>query len=162
MSSDILKTCKQTFSRHIFSPRNRDSTVCTGLVYFVSLKKLTEFIKWGLKLGRTQSWENISVCAKKKNLTSQDQKWVLWTVTGSQPLQYVYHSQSVEHRTGITEVMGSNPVETSEFFLGFICNCLSYFTTAKISFTSILYPQFTHMIFIIYTSHHSCFGCCCR
>ena len=24
----------------------------------------------------------------------------------------------------------------SEFFLGFICNCLSYFTTAKISFTS--------------------------
>ena len=24
-----------------------------------------------------------------------------------------------------------------EFFLGFICNCLSYFTTAKISFTSV-------------------------
>ena len=40
------------------------------------------------------------------------------------------------------------------YFSGLICNCLSYFTTAKISFTSILYPQFTHMIFIIYTSHH--------
>ena len=25
----------------------------------------------------------------------------------------------------------------------------SYFTTAKISFTSILYPQFTHVLFII-------------
>ena len=35
-------------------------------------------------------------------------------------------AQSVDHRTGIAEVMG----------LGFICNCLSYFTTAKISFTS--------------------------
>ena len=56
----------------------------------------------------------------------------------------------------------------------FLCNCLSYFTTAKISFTSILYPQFTHMIFIIYNSRHctaltlvctsncgvlQCFGC---
>ena len=32
--------------------------------------------------------------------------------------------------------MGSNPVEASEFSLGFICNCLSYITTTKISFTS--------------------------
>ena len=54
--------------------------------------------------------------------------------------------------TSIAEVMGLNPVGASESFLGFICNCLSYFTTVKISFTSILYPQFTHMIFIIYTS----------
>ena len=35
------------------------------------------------------------------------------------------------------------------FFLSFICNCLSYFTTTKITFTSILCPHFTHMIFII-------------
>ena len=69
-------------------------------------------------------------------------------------------AQSVEHRTNIAEVMGSDPVGASEFFLGFICNYLSYFTTVKISFTSILYPQFTHMIFIIYTSYslhiHGC------
>ena len=32
--------------------------------------------------------------------------------------------------------MSSNPVETSEYFLGFICNCLSCFTTVKITFTS--------------------------
>ena len=31
--------------------------------------------------------------------------------------------------------MGSNSVEASEFFLGFLCNCLSCFTTVKISFT---------------------------
>ena len=31
--------------------------------------------------------------------------------------------------------------EWRDFFLGFICNCLSYFRTAKISFTSILYLQ---------------------
>ena len=38
-----------------------------------------------------------------------------------------------------------------------ICNCWSYFTTAKISFTSILYPHFTHIIFIIYNSQQ-CIG----
>ena len=43
----------------------------------------------------------------------------------------------VERHTGITEVMASNPVDASDFFLGFVCNCLSYFTTAKITFTSI-------------------------
>ena len=40
-------------------------------------------------------------------------------------------------RPGITEVMGSNAIRASEFFLGFICNCLSYFATAKIYFTCI-------------------------
>ena len=44
-------------------------------------------------------------------------------------------AQLVKHRTGIAEVMGSNPVGASEFFLGFICNCLSDFITVKISFT---------------------------
>ena len=61
-------------------------------------------------------------------------------------------AQLVEHRTGITEVVGLNPVGASEFFLGFICNCLRYFITAKISFNSILHLQFTHIILIIYTS----------
>ena len=51
-------------------------------------------------------------------------------------------AQSVEHRTGIAEVMGSNPVEASECFLGFICNCLSYFKTAKISFSSVVVVYF--------------------
>ena len=37
-----------------------------------------------------------------------------------------------------------------DFFLGFLCNCLSCFTTAKITFTSILYPQF------IYDLYHTC------
>ena len=32
-------------------------------------------------------------------------------------------AQLVEHRTGIAQVMGSNPVEVSELFLGFVCNC---------------------------------------
>ena len=60
-------------------------------------------------------------------------------------------AQSVEHRPGLAEVMGLNPVEASDFFSGLslYLNCLSYFTTAKITFTSILYLQFTHMIFII-------------
>ena len=31
-------------------------------------------------------------------------------------------AQLVEHRNGIAEVMGSNPVGASEFFLGFISN----------------------------------------
>ena len=49
-----------------------------------------------------------------------------------------FTAQSVEHRTGIAEVMGLNPVGASECFPGFICNCLSYFIAVRISFTSIL------------------------
>ena len=64
--------------------------------------------------------------------------------------QLGFVAQLVEHHTGIAEVMGSNPVEASEFFLGFVCNCFSYFITARITFTCILYPQYNHMI--IYTS----------
>ena len=45
-------------------------------------------------------------------------------------------------------------IGVSEFFLGFICNCLSYFITARITFIIILYLQCTHMIFIIYASCH--------
>ena len=47
-------------------------------------------------------------------------------------------AQSVEQCTGIVEVMGSNLIKASDFFLGFLCNCLSCFTNAKITFTSIL------------------------
>ena len=43
-------------------------------------------------------------------------------------------TSTIEHRSGIVEIMGSNPVEASDFFL---CNCLSCFTTVKITFTSI-------------------------
>ena len=32
-------------------------------------------------------------------------------------------TQLVEHRTGIADVMGSNPVRASDFLGGFICNC---------------------------------------
>ena len=49
--------------------------------------------------------------------------------------QQGFIAQSVEHRTSIMDVMGSNPVGTSDFFLGFIGNCLSYFITARITFT---------------------------
>ena len=66
--------------------------------------------------------------------------------------QQGFIAQLVEHFcTGIMEVMGSNTVGAIEFFLGFICNCLSYFITARITFTCTLYPQCTHMIFIICT-----------
>ena len=41
---------------------------------------------------------------------------------------------STEHCTGTVDVMGSNSIEVSEFFPGFICNCLSYYITARITF----------------------------
>ena len=64
-------------------------------------------------------------------------------------------AQSVEHRTGIVEVMGSNPIGASECFLGFICNCFSYFITVRITFTCLLYPPCTRMMFIICRPCHS-------
>ena len=44
-------------------------------------------------------------------------------------------------------------VEASDFFLGFLCNCFSCFTTAKITFTSIIYPA-VHMWFNMSHAHH--------
>ena len=67
-------------------------------------------------------------------------------------------AQLVEHRTGIAEVMGSNPVGASEFLLGFLCYCFSCFITAitfssiNVSFTIVhvcdidLVPQFTFLV----------------
>ena len=66
-------------------------------------------------------------------------------------------AQSVEHRTDIAPVSWVRiALEPQNFFLRFICKpLLSYFTTAKISFTSILDPHFTRVMFTIYTSRHN-------
>ena len=48
-------------------------------------------------------------------------------------------AQSVEHCTGIAEVMGSNPVGASDFFLGFICNCLSNTSQLRISLSLLFF-----------------------
>ena len=53
-----------------------------------------------------------------------------------------------EPMTSAIPVWCSNPAGASDLFLGFICNCLSYLITARITFTCILYPRFTHIIFI--------------
>ena len=48
---------------------------------------------------------------------------------------------------------GSNISRWSlRFFSRFLCNCLSCFITARITFTCILSPQCTYMIFMIYTT----------
>ena len=45
-------------------------------------------------------------------------------------------------------------LKKNNLYLGFLCNCSSCFTTAKITFTrTILYPQFIYMIYIICTSY---------
>ena len=41
------------------------------------------------------------------------------------------------------------PLRPQIFFLGFLCNCLSCFTTAKITFTSIVYLQFIYYDFYL-------------
>ena len=51
---------------------------------------------------------------------------------------------------GLIGMKQRDPV-TDFFFLGFVCNCLSCFTTAKITFTSILYPQL--IIYYLYHMH---------
>ena len=56
-----------------------------------------------------------------------------------------------------TKVSGSNPIEALEFFLGFLCNCFGCFVTARITFTSILYPQCILWSYII--SRFLCLHC---
>ena len=43
-------------------------------------------------------------------------------------------AQLVEHRTGIAEVTGSNPVEALIFFRLLYSNCLNWKFTAKITY----------------------------
>ena len=57
-------------------------------------------------------------------------------------------AQLVEHRTGIAEVTGSNPVEALIFFRLLQSNCLNWIFTAKITYHLHIYPQF------IYESFH--------
>ena len=51
-------------------------------------------------------------------------------------------AQLVEHRTGIAEVMGSNPVEALIFFRLLLSNCLNWKFTAMITLHFHLLPQF--------------------
>ena len=60
-------------------------------------------------------------------------------------------AQLVEHRTGIAEVTGSNPVEALIFFRLLYSNCLNWKFTAKITYHLHIYPQFTYESFHI---HH--------
>ena len=73
--------------------------------------------------------------------------------------QQGFIAQLVEHQTSITEVMGSNPVEASKKNSGLSWNCFSCFTTARITFTIILYLHLhykydLHHIYM-YISFHS-------
>ena len=62
-------------------------------------------------------------------------------------------AQLVEHRTGIAEVTGSNPVEALIFFRLLLSNCLNRKFTAMIVLHFDLQPQFKYMNYFIYTSH---------
>ena len=59
-------------------------------------------------------------------------------------------AQLVEHRTGIAEVTGSNPVEALIFFRLLYSNCLNWKFTAKITYHLHIYPQFTYGSFHIH------------
>ena len=59
-------------------------------------------------------------------------------------------AQLVEHRTGIVEVTGSNPVEALIFFRLLNSNCLYWKFTAKITYHLHIYPQFTYGSFHIH------------
>ena len=64
-------------------------------------------------------------------------------------------AQLVEHRTGIAEVTGSNPVEAL-IFSGFFFPIASIGKfTAMIILHFDLKPQFKYMNYFMYTSHHN-------
>ena len=58
-------------------------------------------------------------------------------------------AQLVEHRTGITEVMGSNPVEALILFRLLLSNCLIGNFTAMITLHFHLLPQYKYELFHI-------------
>ena len=102
----------------------------------------------------SQLLTNLSSCywspEKIPRLQRDSNSWFLWPDIHLHLIcfQRGFIAQSVEHRTDmIAVVMGSNPVEASAFF--FWAFCLSCLITARITFTSILYPQFICMIYMV-------------
>ena len=69
-------------------------------------------------------------------------------------------AQLVEHRTGIAEVMGSNPVEALIFFFRLVLsNCLNWKKiTAMITLHFHLQPQYKYELFHIYSTSFHCTG----
>ena len=65
--------------------------------------------------------------------------------------QQGFIAQSVEHRTGIAEGMGSNPIGASEFLLGFICNS---FITERITFIYLYSLSTVHSYDLYHNTHH--------
>ena len=59
-------------------------------------------------------------------------------------------AQLAEHRTGIAEVTGSNPVEALIFFRLLLSSCLNWKLTAMIILYFHLQPQFKYELFHIY------------
>ena len=67
-------------------------------------------------------------------------------------------AQLVEHRTGIAEVTGSNPVEALIFFRLVYSDCLNWKFTAKITYHLYIYPQFIYESFHIHYINKSVIG----
>ena len=67
-------------------------------------------------------------------------------------------AQLVEHRTGIAEVMGSNPVEALIFFRLLLSNCLNWKFTAMIILHFHFIPQYKYELFHIYFTRFHCTG----
>ena len=67
-------------------------------------------------------------------------------------------AQLEEHRTGIMEVTGSNPVEALIFFRLLLSNCLIGNLTAMIILHYHSQPQFKYELFHIYTSSQILLG----
>ena len=63
-------------------------------------------------------------------------------------------AQLVEHRTGIAEVMGSNPVEALIFFQASSFQLLKIGKFTAMITLHFIYNRSTNMNYFIYTSHH--------
>ena len=64
-------------------------------------------------------------------------------------------AQWIEHCTGITLGHGFESRSSLKFFLGCLCNCLSWKYTARITNFTHVYLQFTYMIFFIHIHSYS-------
>ena len=82
--------------------------------------------------------------------------------TGFEPMTLLpmcgFIAQLVEHRTGIAEVMDSNPVEALIFFRLLLSNCLNWKKfTAMITLHFHLIPQYKYELFHIYFTQSNLF-----
>ena len=116
----------------------------------------SDFVIIDVKYIWSNSYIWTAVVDQSEEWSSQSEEWSSLNKLASLPM-CGFIAQLVEHRTGIAEVTGSNPVEALTFFRLLLSNCLNWkiYCDDNSSLWSTTAVQIYELFHIYFTSFHS-------